>query len=293
MRPEQRVAVYAITGGIPAYLGLFDDGLNLRDNLAAHFVTPANLMLDDAVFLLREQLTEPRNYMALLEALAAGHHTLTEIARMAGLERTNANKYLSVLRELGYVERQVPATVRHPERSRKGRYAITDAYLRFYFRFLRPYLAEIEMGRQQAVLSLLEDHLTDFIGTYTFEEICREWVRIKADLGELPFRPDRVGSHWGKDAQVDVVAISWREKQILLGECKWGRQPVERQVLDALEAKTARVVPKTGTWQVHYALFARSELTTAARAKAGELDALLVDVPLLEQDDLRWSRSSR
>jgi hypothetical protein len=231
--------------------------------------------------------------MALLEALAAGQHTLTEIARTAGLERTNANKYLSVLRELGYVERHVPATVLHPEKSRKGRFVITDAYLRFYFRFLRPYASEIEMGRLQAVLSLLEDHLTDFIGTYTFEEICREWVRIKADLGELPFLPAIVGSHWGKDAQVDVVGINWRERQILIGECKWGRQAVERPVLDALEAKADRVVPKTGAWQVHYVLFARSPLTTAARKKARELNALLVDVPQLEQDDLRWSQIVR
>ena len=227
MTPEQRVAVYAVTGGVPAYLERFDDRLSVRDNLLGQVVTSTNLMLTDAVFLLREQLVEPRNYMAILEAIAAGNHKLTDVARRAGLERTNANKYLSVLQELGYVKRLVPVTVRHPERSRKGRFVITDAYLRFYFRFLRPHLDDIEMGRVRQVRQLLERHLTDFIGTHTFEEICREWVRVKSDLGELPFFASQVGSHWSKTAQVDVVGVNWQDRQILLGECKWGRRPWE------------------------------------------------------------------
>lgn len=72
--------------------------------------------------------------MAILKAIADGFHRLSDIATMAGISRTNISKYLGVLQELGYVERQVPATVRRPEKSRQGRYVITDAYLRFYFR---------------------------------------------------------------------------------------------------------------------------------------------------------------
>ncbi|HUV91171.1 MAG TPA: DUF234 domain-containing protein [Anaerolineae bacterium] len=30
----------------------------------------------------------------------------------------------------------------------------------------------------------------------------------------------KVGSHWSRQAQADVVAINWRERAILLGECK-------------------------------------------------------------------------
>jgi len=122
MASEQRVAVYAVCGGIPAYLELFDANLNLLNNLQEHFITPTNIMLDDAVFLLQEQLDEPRNYMAILEAIGAGNHKLLDIAKSAGLDRSVTNKYLSVLSELGYVERRVPATVQYPERSRQGRY---------------------------------------------------------------------------------------------------------------------------------------------------------------------------
>ncbi|MEM7538516.1 MAG: ATP-binding protein [Chloroflexota bacterium] len=291
MPTEQRVAVYAITGGIPAYLELFDDNLNLLNNLREHFITPTNLMLNDAVFLLREQLDEPRNYMALLESIAAGNHKLADVAKMAGLDRSAATKYLAVLSELGYVKRTVPATVRHPEKSRQGRFVITDAYLRFYFRFLRPYLGDIERGRINRVISLLRDHLTDFIGTHTFEELCREWLDISTDEGTLPFFPDRVGSHWSRTSQVDVLGINWRTKEILLGECKWGRQSVERKVVDTLVDKTAKVLPSKDAWTVYYAFFVRTPLTSDARTRAQTIGAMVVDVEQIERDMLAWVES--
>ena len=102
-------------------------------------------------------------------------------------------------------------------------------------------------------------------------------------LGRLPFLPEVVGSHWAADAQVDVVAINWREKAILLGECKWGVDPVGRSTVRELVDKAPRVVPEE-SWQVHYVLFARAGFTDAARAKAGAVDARLVDLETLDSD---------
>ena len=290
MNTEQRIAVYALTGGIPAYIEQFDDSLNIRANLDAHIITPTNIMLNDAVFLLREQLDQPRNYFALIEAIADGAHRLTDIAKMSGMATGHTSKYLAVLRELGYVKRIVSATVRHPERSKQGRYVISDAYLRFYFRFLRPYVGEIERGRVRPVVDLLHTHLIDFIGTHTFEELSREWVAIKSDLQAFPFLPERIGAFWSSKAQVDVVAINWRTKDILLGECKWGRQAQGLKVVNTLLEKRDLVVP-AGTWQVHYAFFTRHPLTQPARVAAQRVDALLVTPEIIEQDTLHWMQT--
>lgn len=285
---EQRVAVYTITGGVPAYIELFDDELNILQNLQQRIVTPANVMLTDAVFLLHEQLDDPRNYMAVIETIAAGFHQFSDIATMSGIDRSNITKYLAVLRELGYVERQVPATVRRPEQSRQGRYVITDPYLRFYFRFLSPHLAAIEQGRVRQATSLLYDHLLDFIGTHTFEELCRDWVGVVAEMGVFPFLPERIGSFWSRQAQVDVVAINWRTNDILLGECKWGKAPVGRDVIKALVNKTSKVLPGSATWRVHYIFFARQSFTDAAQTLAAEHNALLVTLGQMEADMRRW-----
>ena len=95
--------------------------------------------------------------------------------------------------------------------------------------------------------------------------------------------PERVGSYWSKEAQVDVVAIDWSQKQILLGEVKWSRDPVGRGVVVGLVAKRERVVP-AGDWTVHYTFFARAGFTDAARAAAGEVGAILVELERLDRD---------
>lgn len=288
MNTEQRIAIYALTGGIPAYIEQFDDRLNIIDNLTERIVSPANIMLNDAVFLLREQLDEPRNYIGVIESIAAGAHRLGEIARMTGIAANHVPKYLTVLRELGYVERIVPATVRRPEQSKKGRYVLRDPYLHFYFRFLQPYLGEIEYGRVASVVDYLYAHLVDFIGTHTFEELAREWVNIKVDLREFDFLPERVGSFWSRQAQVDVVAISWRTKHILLGECKWGRQAQGRKVVDTLIGKADKVIPKQGDWKVQYAFFTRNPLTSPAQERANAVNALQISPAMMEADIARW-----
>lgn len=85
--------------------------------------------------------------------------------------------------------------------------------------------------------------------------VAREWVVAQARITGLPFTPEIVGAHWATDSQIDVVAINWREKAILLGECKWGTNPVGREIIRELIDKTGMVVPGND-WKVHYAFFA-------------------------------------
>ena len=248
-------------------------------------------MLGDAVFLLHEQLGKPRNYMAIIEAIAAGEHTLTNIAEMAGISRSHISKYLAVLEDLGYVERKVPATVRRPEKSRKGRYVIVDPYMRFYFRFLHPNIGFIERGMSEQAISLIQNQLVNFIGKHTFEELCRDWVSTQADSGKFSFLPERVGSFWNKNAQVDVLAINWRSKDILLGECKWVTRKVGKGVIQGLVEKTEHVLPK-GKWTIHYVFFARDGFSGPARSEADALDATLVELDRMELDLQEWLTNS-
>ncbi|MCP5116216.1 MAG: DUF234 domain-containing protein, partial [bacterium] len=149
--------------------------------------------------------------------------------------------------------------------------------------FLANRQEEIALGRIRFVWQQIQRHIINFIGTHTFEELCREWVAVRGDAGHLPFVPERVGSFWSKEAQVDVVAINWMDKAILLGECKWSRKPVGRSVVTTLVEKAEHVVPE-GSWQVHYAFFARAGMTEAARAEAELHKATVVDLDRLDRE---------
>ena len=48
------------------------------------------------------------------------------------------------------------------------------------------------------------------------EKYYRTWVIKQAVAGHLPFLPDEVGRHWSSDSEIDVVAIHWTERKLLL-----------------------------------------------------------------------------
>jgi AAA+ ATPase superfamily predicted ATPase len=286
----QRVAVYAILGGIPAYLERFDDGLSLADNVKRRIFRRTGIFRVDPLFLLQDQVREPRNYLSILHAIGEGRHTLDEIAKASGLPKQNVSTYLGRMADLFLVERRTPVTLasERRERSRQGRWHLLDPYLRFYFRFVVPNQRALELELLDAVWADMREQLRAFVGMTAFEELCREWVLVQARGRQLPFAPEDVGSHWAADAQVDVVAISWREKAILLGEAKWGTDRVSRALVrELLEVKTPRVLavlPDQGSgWQVHQAFFSRAGFTEAAQGEAAQHQVELVDLARLDQ----------
>jgi hypothetical protein len=146
----------------------------------------------------------------------------------------------------------------------------------------------LEQGLYDRLWDLISEQLRAFVGVTAFEDLSRQWVLAQARADRLPFVPDRVGSHWGKGVQVDVTAVNWRERAILLGECKWGREAIGRSVVrelvDQKTSKVLRALPDGGAgWTVHYAFFARAGFTQAARQEAYELQALLVELATLDR----------
>ena len=83
------------------------------------------------------------------------------------------------------------------------------------------------------------------------------------------------------------VAIDWERHQILLGECKWGGQPVDRQVVRELIEEKGPIVrselPDKGAgWTLHYAVFTRAGFTDAASAEINARGGLAIDLQQLE-----------
>ena len=281
--PADRVSLYACVGGVPQYLELLDPGRPVEDNIKS--LLASRLVIDDAGALLRDQLSEPKEYVSLVEAISAGFNTATDIARMAGLERTALPRYLGTLRKLGIVAREVPATETHPEKSRHGRYVVVDHYLRWYYAFLANQRANLERGNIEAVWSLVARRLPAFIGEHVFEELCREYLWQLGNAGRLAFVPRVVGAYWGGKGQpqIDVVAINEDAHQLILGECKWQNQPLAPEtVTDAIE-RARRIIPAPADrWTVTYAFFAKEPFTAAARAAARGVSSVWVSLDRLD-----------
>jgi hypothetical protein len=268
-KPEERVALYAMLGGIPAYWELFEPGISLDRNIRSQFLSSVNLFHDEPRLLLQDFVSEIHNYVAILRALAYGYRTPKEIAGFTGLNDRHLSMYLSNLVATGFVERRIPVT--QSPSTRLGRHFITDPFLRFYFRFLSQRQVQLALGGQEQALAEIKKHLIDFIGANTWEELCREWLSRASAFGRLPFLPDQVGSAWTRKAQVDVIGVNRMEMTLILGECKWDRHPIDASVLAGLFQKTNEIVPKEGQWNVFYLGFARAGWTDAAIQYAAQM----------------------
>jgi hypothetical protein len=294
---QKRLAVYAILGGVPAYLERWNDQETLSANVERLFLQRTGWFRNEPLVLISD-LTQRETtvYEAVLKAIADGRHSREDISAFAALPSSALSHYLPRLLELKLIERRVPATVplEQLRTSKQSRYHLNDPFLRFYYRFVDPNLHLIERGLTHRLWQMVEDNLRAFVAL-AFEEVCRDWILSQAQAGNLPFAPDNVGAHWSPGVQVDVVAIAWREKQILLGECKWGDRPVSRDVVvELVQEKTPRMLrdlPGKGEgWAVHYIFFGRSQFTDAARAEAAGVRARLLNLEQIERDLAEDSR---
>lgn len=287
---EERVAGYAMVGGVPAYLEWLDPERSLTQNIREVMLSPGSMFVAEPAFLLYDEVRDPNVYLAVIKAIGQGAHTLNDISNASLIGKAHLSAYLARLQELYLVERRLPVTI-PPDglhKSRLGRYHLSDPYFRFYFRFLAPFHDALTYDPDR-VLAQVREGLRAFVGQTAFEELSRQWIIRQGKAGQLPFEPEMVGSHWNAAAQVDVVAIHWHEKQILLGECKWGLDGIDRQIVrELLEHKTPKVVaalPDGGDgWRIHYALFARGNFTPAALAELQKCGGMAVDLGMLDRD---------
>jgi len=267
---SERVMLYSVFGGIPHYWRLIDQNKSVSDNIKRLVLSPGGNLKDEPRILLNDYISDPNNYIAILRAIANGYATPKEIENFTGIPNVHLSQYISNLADTGYVVKKTPVTA--SPSSRAGRHSITDPFLRFYYRFIQSRLTQLEMGEIDQTMEELQKHMVDYIGVYTWEEICREWTIRASNRGILPLYPDRVESDWGKDFQVDVVGINTMKKHLILGECKWIKERGKAIVLQELvEQKTSKIVPASGNWQVFFLGFSREGWNEKAVAYAKNL----------------------
>ncbi|MCD4671380.1 MAG: ATP-binding protein [Anaerolineaceae bacterium] len=287
---EERIAAYAMVGGVPAYLEWLDPGRTLVENIRDVVLAPGNMFTAEPQFLLYDEVRDPQVYLAILKSIGLGAHSLNEISKTSLVNKAHLSSYLSRLQELHIVERRLPATVpmKQLKSSRKGRYHLSDSYFRFFFRFLAPYHDTLVFDRKQ-VLRLVKEGLRAFVGMTAFEELSREWVRLANQRGNLPFDPEVIGSHWGASVQVDVVAVNWHTRDILLGECKWGESGANLQIVrELIEHKSPKVLKdlpgEEHDWHIHYCVFTRRGITDAAQKRLMQEGGIVVNLENFNRD---------
>lgn len=166
---------------------------------------------------------------------------LTEAGTAAQTATTRAVKALSEDKDIITVETPVGAG----DKSKLRRYRIDDTYLRFWFRFVAPQVANMARGRPDLAVEKFETNWSTWRGS-AIEPIVRAAIfRLAPDLEPIA-DIEQVGAWWNRQntREYDIVAADKSGRHpMAIGSIKWrGRSKFTTQELAEL-AEGRAVIP--------------------------------------------------
>ena len=273
---NELVEMYAVTGGVPKYIESFADVGDIYEGMSENILNPSGYLYDEPQFLLQQEVSEVGSYFSIIRAIAAGNSKLSAIATLLEVKSTSLTKYLKTLIDLDILEREVPVTEDNPERSKKGLYKIKDNYLRFWFAFVYPNLSFIESGNSRIVMKKIRKGFISSHVAFVYEDICREKMWDLSAQDTWPFYFSKIGRYWDSKTEIDVVALDPDGKNIIVGECKYWKDPVGINILRNLEEKSKAVSWDKAACKTWYVLFSSSGFTPELETLAEQREDVLL-----------------
>mgnify|MGYP005838436935 CR=1 FL=1 len=266
---EELIKYYAVTGGVPKYIELFKANDDIFEAIKENVLLKESFLFEEPIFLLEREVQSISSYLSILKTIGLGEHKLGKIAAYLGVNQTQLTQYLKTLIDMDILEREVPITEKHPNKSKKGLYYLQDNFLQFWFKFVYPYKDYLEMDQLDYVMDKLKANFVDNHLSFVYEKVCRE--RLKQIANENIFGAPllQVGRWWDKDEEIDVVGCNEIDNLIVFAECKYWNQPVDSDVFYRLVEKSSKVDWHNGNRNEKYALFSKSGFTKNLEDLAG------------------------
>ncbi|MBI4653102.1 ATP-binding protein [Candidatus Kuenenbacteria bacterium] len=271
--------IFAIAGGTPAYLVEIDANKSLMENIKTKVFPPTEYLHNEIEFILKEELREPKNYLAILRAISWGKRKLGEIINYTGLEKNIIAKYLIILDRLQIVEREVPVTDENPDKGRKGLYQINDNFVRFWFQYIYPYKSDLEIGRYGEVLRKYNKSF-QILTSVAYKQACRQ---LLPDILFKHSRLEKVGKWWDRNEEIDIVGINEETKEIFFGECKWSNKLVGVNIYENLKRKAKLVDWYKDKRKENFILFSKVGFTEGMVKIANKENVFLVKKNILDK----------
>lgn len=242
---EDKAICYGVTGGVARYLAMFDGRRDLDENIKRLFFRTDGYLYDETRNLLTQEFMDVTLVNNVIEQIASGQNTLNTIAMAIGEKEPTVTYSLNRLIEVGLVEKRNCIT---DERNRKKtQYVLKDSMFKFWYAFIPKAVSIIEMGHGDLYYDkAVKPNLHSFMGS-VFENMCRYYTLEQGILGRFGGILTNVGTWWGAEniieadgsrrtqsADIDVVAISDIDRTMVIGECKFRNEPIDKGIVETL-----------------------------------------------------------
>jgi AAA+ ATPase superfamily predicted ATPase len=286
---EEKAICYGVTGGVAKYLALFDPEKSLDENIIRLFFQTDGYLFDETKNLLTQEFSDVTLVNNIIEQVADGSNTINLIAQKIHEKDTTVLYSLEKLIDVGLIERK--RCITEEKNKKKTQYVLKDHMFKFWYQFIPKAISVIELGKGSVYYEkVVKPQLHFFMGS-VFEEMCRYYTLSKGIEGTFGSFITETGTWWGvepmKDAEgkwhqqsadIDVVGISAIDKTAVIGECKFKKEKIDKEIYETLLRRSKLL---SGTYAVtRLLLFSLSGFTKWFD------DAKLSNVELLTVEDM-------
>ncbi|UAL08148.1 MAG: ATP-binding protein [Candidatus Methanogranum gryphiswaldense] len=262
---KEAVELYTVTGGIPKYVEILEDG-ELRKSLVKNVLGRNGPLHDEPEFILRSEVRELSYYMSIMESIASGNRLIGDIAKSINVQSKILSPYLGVLEEIGMIERELPFAEKDKKRSRMGQYRIKDGFIEFWFRFVYPFKDSLDAGDDTLAKEELKDHFSESFVSARYDDVC---IEIFGNISEkIGMKGVNASRYWNSKSTIGLVAADDKNKVIFAADCYYSKEEVQLSALSDLVKKCSESKDMVG-YKVINGLFSRSgfsdELVKEAR----------------------------
>ena len=209
---EDLLCLYMLTGGVAKYIAqLVDAGATDKTKMLKWVTDIGSPFLSEGrELVLSEFGKDYANYLSIMQLIAGGMTVQNQIDNIIG---KNTGTYLKRLEEdYNYVSKLSPMFSKPG--SRNLRWCVEDCFLRFWFRFVLPNQALVEMERNDLLLEIVERDYNTYTGL-----VLEQYFRQKISEEE---RFTLVGNFWDRRGmnEIDIIALDDIDKTALVAEVK-------------------------------------------------------------------------
>ena len=233
---EEKMAYYAVFGGIPYYLSMIDESLGFEENVKRLILDPYAPLENEILSTMKEEYGKIENASILMDALSKGKHSHSDIKAVfaAQAPSSDLNYLLEQMVGMRFVGKRYSI---NDYGKKKPYYDIEDNLFSFYFSLVFP------NASRRAILNVdtffdryvKQKLYADFIPA-KFESACKQFLVRKNKEGffEPPFTAlgpySYNNSKQKKNGQFDIVGEC--DEGLYFFECKYTNEKIGQSVYD-------------------------------------------------------------
>lgn len=237
--PDDLLAMYTFTGGVPKYIELFCDNAAMSvDEMISFMIRENSPFTDEGKNLLIEEFGKNYTiYFSILSAISGGINTQPEIEAALG-DKSIGGQIKRLIEDYNIIVRQRPILAK--EGSQTVRYEIQDNFIRFWFNYFDRYRSLIEIKNFVGLRSIVQSDYP----TYSGRMLERYFKQKFAESYQYRV----IGSWWeskGNQNEIDIVALKLEKNQAVVAEVKRQKKNFKPELLATkVEHLKKKLLPK-------------------------------------------------